>query len=124
MASSTGFNCVKSRGIKQYKVPFEFTTANTGAPTTVRGKGVASVAYNGATGQFLITLRSRFRRLAAYSGESIGATPYKVNLRTVSNENSASAVTVVLSVLDGTFTEQDTTGVRIVGELTFEDSDA
>lgn len=124
MAASAGFNPLKSRGIKQLKVPLEFTTANTDAPTGVLGKGVASVAYNSATGRFLITLRDRYRRLAAFNVESIGTTYYKVNCYAVNNENTASAVTVEVVVLDGAFSAANTTGVRIVGELTFEDSDA
>lgn len=123
MAASAGYNPTKSRGIKQLKVPFEFTTANTDAPTGVRGKGVSGVTRAG-TGRFDIALREPFRRLAAFSAESIGTTYYKVNCHAVSNELSASAVIVTVVVLDGAFSAAETTSVRIVGELTFEDSDA
>ncbi len=122
MSASAGYSPVKSRGIKPLKVPFEFTTANTGAPTGVRGKGVASVARVG-TGRFDITLREPFRRLSAFGAESLGTTYYKVNCHGIANELSASPVVVTVVVLDGAFAATETTGVRIVGELTFEDSD-
>lgn len=124
MAASTGFNPLKSRGIKQLKVPFEFTTHQAAAVTGIYGKGVASVAYT-ENGKFRITLRDRYRRLAAFNAEPIGAPPYyKVNCDAVANENTSSAVTVDVVVMDSTHTGQQVEGMRIVGELTFEDSDA
>lgn len=124
MSKSVGLNPLRAHALKAYVVPFGFTTNNTSAPTSVVGRGVASVAYNAATGRFLITLRDTYRKLMAFNAESIGTTYYKVNCYAVSNENSANAVTVEVVVLDGTFTAQDTTSVRIVGKLLFEDSDA
>lgn len=124
MSKSVGLNPLRAHALKPYIVPFEFTTNSTSAPTTVKGRGVASVAYNSATGRFLITLRDTYRRLSAFCAESIGTTYYKVNCYAVNNENSSSAISVEVVVLDGAFAATDTTGVRIVGKLMFEDSDA
>lgn len=124
MAKSVTKNTVRSQGIKQFKVPFEFTTANTSAPTGVQGLGVASVAYNSATGRFLITLRDTYRRLSAFHAEPIGTTVYRCQLRAVNNEATASVITLEVVVLNTSLAAADTTGVRIVGEATFEDSDA
>ena len=124
MSKQVGQNPQRTAAIKGYKVPFEFVTADVNAPTGVLGKGVASIVRNAAVGRFLITLRAQYRRLAAFNAESVGATFYKVNCYAVNNENTSSDVTVEVVVLDGAFAATETTGVRIVGELTFEDSDA
>lgn len=114
----------RSVAVKPYKVPFGFTTANTSAPTSVKGRGVASVAYNAATGRFLITLRDTFYRLNAFTAHAVGSTVYRVGLYAVNNEATSSAVTIEVVVLNTSLAATDTTGVRIVGEASFEDSDA
>jgi len=124
MADTVTLNPVRAAGIKQYKVPFEFTTNNTSAPSGVLGKGVASVAYNSATGRFLITLRSKYRRLSTFHAEALGTTVLQTQLRAVNNENTTSPVTLEVTILNTSLAAVDTTGVRVVGEAGFEDSDA
>lgn len=124
MSKSVTHNDMKAAGIKVRAVPFEFTTANTSDPTGVIGKGVASIVRNGAAGRFLITLRDQYRRLTGFKANAIGTTVYVITPYAVSNENTANAVTVEVGVYNTSFSLTDTSSVRIVGQLTFEDSDA
>ncbi len=82
-----------------------FFPAGTSNPTTNAQdiKGVASIVRNGGAGEWLITLQDTYKRLIRASGtiQMASATDLNLQVATVANVGTTSAVTVIVRALAG-----------------------
>lgn len=79
---------------------FRFFPAGTGNPTTTAQdiKGVSSIVRNGTAGEWLITLKSPYKRLLSAQAtiQMASATDLVPQFATIANVGTASAVTLLL----------------------------
>ena len=92
-----------SRKLRQYHI--RFFPAGTSNPTTTAQdiKGVASIVRNGTAGEWLITMRTPFKRLLSAQAtiQMASATDLTPQIATISNVGTTSAVTILVRALAG-----------------------
>lgn len=92
-----------SRKLREYHI--RFFPAGTGNPTTTAQdiKGVASIVRNGTAGEWLVTMKTPFKRLLSAQAtiQMASATDLTPQIATVANLGTTSAVTIIVRALAG-----------------------